>query len=81
MRKFLCGARIAYIPVHKLLGNFSTTFSLFSNFQCIRQLLSLCVSIVAVMLLIRVKQLKSVEYKNMASVENIFVQSFSFTTR
>ena len=38
-----------------------------------------CVSIVTVMLLLRVKQLKSAEYKNIASVENIFVQSFSFT--
>ena len=69
--------------VHKLLGNFSATsgfsatFSLLSNFQCIRQLLSFCVSIVTVMLLLRVKQLKSAEYKNIACVENIFVQSFS----
>ena len=30
------------------------------------------------MLLLRVKQLKSAEYKNIACVENIFVQSFSF---
>ena len=39
------------------------------------------VSIVTVMLLLRVNQLKSAEYKNKACVENIFVQSFSFTNR
>ena len=33
------------------------------------------------MLLVQVKQLKSVEYKNTACVENTFVQSFSFTIR
>ena len=59
------------------LQAFSATFSLLSNFQCIRQLLSFCVSIVTVMLLLRVKQLKSAEYKNIACVENTFVQSFS----
>ena len=35
-----------------------------------------CVSIVTVMLLLRVKQLKLAEYKNIVCVENIFVQSF-----
>ena len=70
-----------YSPVHKLLGNFSATFSLLSDFQCIGQLLSFCVSLVTVMLLLRVKQLKSAEYQNIACVENIFVQSFSFTIR
>ena len=40
-----------------------------------------CVSIVTVMYLLPVKQLKSAEYKNIACVENVFVQSFSFTIR
>ena len=63
-------------PAHKLIGNFSATlgfsatFSLLSNFQCIRQRLKFCVSIV-----------RSVEYKNIANVENIFVQSFNFAIR
>ena len=54
--------------VHMLLVNLSATlvfpaiFSLLSNFQCIWQLLSFGVSIVTVMLLPRVKQLKSVDY-------------------
>ena len=30
---------------------------------------------------LQVKQLKSAEYKNIACVENRYVQSFSFTTR
>ena len=78
---------MAVSPVHKLLSNFqkleafSAAFRWLSNFQCIGQLLSFCVSIVTVMLLLRVKQLKSAEYKNIACVENIFVQSFSFTIR
>ena len=46
-----------------------------------RETLSFCISIVTVMLLLRVTQLKSAEYKNIACVENIFVQSFSFTIR
>ena len=55
-------------PVHKLFGSFSatlgflSTFSLLSNFQLIGQLLIFCVSIVTVMLLLHVKQLKSAEY-------------------
>ena len=61
----------SHSPVHTLLGNFSATFSLLSNFQCIGQLLSFCVSIVTVMLLLRVKQLKSTEYKNIDCVENV----------
>ena len=60
--------RLENSPVHKLLGNFSATldflatFSLLSNFQCIGQLLRFGVSIVTVVLLLRVKQLKSIEY-------------------
>ena len=54
----------------------SATFSSLSNIQCIGQLLGFCVSIVIFMLLLRVKQLKSAEYKNTACVENICVQSF-----
>ena len=74
-------------PVHKLLGSFSATLGFFDNFQLVEQLSmhrvtsKFCVSIVTVMLLLRVKQLKSAEYKNIARVENIFVQSFSFTIR
>ena len=77
-------------PVHKLLGNFSVSLRLFSNFQLVEQLsvhrttLKFCASIVTVMLLLRVKQLKNAVllhklYSNIAYVKNIFVQSFSFT--
>ena len=69
--------RVHTSPVHKLLGNFSATFSLLSNFQCIGKLPSFCVSIVTVMLLLRVKQL-SAEYR---CVEKISVQSSSFSIR
>ena len=58
------------------LGAFQETFSLLSNFQCIGQLLSFCISMVTVVLLLRVKRLKRAEYKSIACVENIFVQSF-----
>ena len=78
-------------PVCKLLGNifgnFSAilglfaNFSLLSNFQCIGQILSFSFSIVTLMLLPQVKQLKSAEYRNIACVENVFNQSFSFTIR
>ena len=63
----------------------SATLGLFGNFQLVDQLsvywaiLSCCVSLVTVMLLLQVKQLKSSEYKNTACVENIFVESFRFT--
>ena len=74
-------------PVRKLLGNFSSTLDFFGNFQLVEQLSihratsKFCVSIVTVMPLLQVKQLRSAEYKNIACVENIFVQSFSFTVR
>ena len=77
----------ALSPVHKLLGNFSATLGFFGNFQLVEQLSMhratsqfLCL-LVAVMLLLRVKQLKCAEYKNTAYVENLFVQSISFTVR
>ena len=38
-----------------------------------RVTLSFCMSLVTVILLLQVKQLKSAEYKNIACVENIFV--------
>ena len=70
-----------------LLGNFSATLGFFGNVPSVeqllmhRQLLSFCAPIVTVLLLLRVKQLKSAEYKNIACIENIFVQSFSSTIR
>ena len=62
------------------LGAFQATFSLLSNFQCIGQLLSLCISMVTVVLLLRAKRLKRAEYKNIPCFENIFVQSFSLVS-
>ena len=74
-------------PVHKLLGNFSATLGLFGNFQLVEQLSVHWETSKLLCLYSRrhapatSETIKSAEYKNIACVENIFVQSFSFTIR
>ena len=74
-------------PVHKLLGRFSATLGFFDNFQLVEQL-SMHQATSKFLCLYShshapatSEKLKSAEYKNITCVENIFVQSFSFTIR
>ena len=70
-------------PVHKLLGNFSATCGFFGNFQLAEQL-SIHRATSKFLCLYSQRSapatsetIHSAEYKNIAGVENIFVQSFS----